>query len=25
VLANVPYCLKRRKPVKSPDFELPLD
>ncbi|MDF1838630.1 MAG: glycosyltransferase, partial [Planctomycetota bacterium] len=25
VLANVPYCLKRRKQVKSPDFELPLD
>ena len=25
VLYNVPYCLKHRKPVKSPDFELPLD
>lgn len=24
VLANVPYCLKRRAPVRSSDFELPL-
>ncbi len=24
VLANVPYCLRRRQPVTSPDFELPL-
>lgn len=24
VLANVPYCLKHRQPVTSPDFELPL-
>jgi GT2 family glycosyltransferase len=24
VLWNVPYCLKRRAPVKAPDFELPL-
>jgi GT2 family glycosyltransferase len=24
VLANVPYCLARRKPVQSPDFELPI-
>jgi GT2 family glycosyltransferase len=24
VLANVPYCLKRRAPVRAPDFELPL-
>ena len=24
VLANVPYCLKRRRPVRAPDFELPL-
>jgi GT2 family glycosyltransferase len=24
VLANVPYCLMRRRPVKSPDFELPI-
>jgi len=24
VLANVPYCLARRRPVKSPDFELPI-
>ncbi|MCP5020460.1 MAG: glycosyltransferase family 2 protein [bacterium] len=25
VAANIPYCLKHRKAVKSPDFELPLD
>ena len=25
VLYNVPYCLKRRQPVRSEDFELPLD
>ena len=24
VLYNVPYCLKRRQPVRAPDFELPL-
>lgn len=24
VLWNVPYCLRRRQPVRSPDFELPL-
>ena len=24
VLYNVPYCLKHREPVQSPDFELPL-
>jgi GT2 family glycosyltransferase len=24
VLWNVPYCLKRRAPVRSPDFELPI-
>lgn len=24
VLVNVPYCLKQRAPVRSPDFELPL-
>jgi len=24
VLANVPYCLKHRSPVRAPDFELPL-
>ncbi len=24
VLANVPYCLKHRKPVRSEDFDLPL-
>ncbi len=24
VLANLPYCLKRRRPVRSPDFELPI-
>jgi GT2 family glycosyltransferase len=24
VLVNVPYCLKRRKPCRSPDFELPI-
>lgn len=24
VLYNVPYCLKRRQPVRSPDFDLPL-
>ena len=24
VLANVPYCLKHRRPVRSPDFELPI-
>ena len=24
VLANVPYCLKHRAPVRHPDFELPL-
>lgn len=24
VLANVPYCWKRRQPVRAPDFELPL-
>lgn len=24
VLYNVPYCLKHRRPVKAPDFELPL-
>jgi LmbE family N-acetylglucosaminyl deacetylase/GT2 family glycosyltransferase len=24
VLWNVPYCLKHRRPVKAPDFELPL-
>jgi len=24
VLYNLPYCLRRRQPVKAPDFELPL-
>jgi LmbE family N-acetylglucosaminyl deacetylase/GT2 family glycosyltransferase len=24
VLLNVPYCLKRRQPVRAPDFRLPL-
>lgn len=24
ILANVPYCLKHRRPVRAPDFELPL-
>ncbi|WP_145200486.1 glycosyltransferase family 2 protein [Planctomycetes bacterium Poly30] len=24
VVYNLPYCLKRREPVKAPDFELPL-
>jgi GT2 family glycosyltransferase len=24
VLANVPYCLRRRRPVRSSDFELPI-
>jgi GT2 family glycosyltransferase len=24
VLWNVPYCLRRRQPVQSPDFELPI-
>jgi hypothetical protein len=24
VLANLPYCLRRRAPVRSADFELPL-
>jgi len=24
VLANLPYCLKHRRPVRAPDFELPL-
>ena len=24
VLANVPYCLRRRAPVRAPDFELPI-
>ena len=24
VLANVPYCLMRREPCRSPDFELPI-
>ncbi|MBI5365115.1 MAG: glycosyltransferase [Planctomycetes bacterium] len=24
VLANVPYCLRRRAPCRAPDFELPL-
>jgi GT2 family glycosyltransferase len=24
VLANVPYCLRRRQPVRAPDFELPI-
>jgi hypothetical protein len=24
VLANVPYCLRRRQPVRAPDFELPV-
>jgi hypothetical protein len=24
VLWNVPYCLRRRAPVRAPDFELPL-
>ena len=24
VLYNLPYCLKRREPVRAPDFELPL-
>ena len=25
ILYNLPYCLKRRRPVRSADFELPLD
>ncbi|MEO1699098.1 MAG: glycosyltransferase family 2 protein [Planctomycetota bacterium] len=25
VLYNVPYCLKRREPVRAPDFELPIE
>jgi hypothetical protein len=25
VLYNVPYCLKRRQPVRHSDFELPLE
>jgi len=25
VLANLPYCLRRRQPCKAPDFELPLE
>jgi len=25
VLANVPYCLKRRQPVRASDFELPVE
>ena len=24
VLLNVPYCLRRREPVRAPDFELPI-
>ncbi len=24
IIYNIPYCLKRRQPVKAPDFELPL-
>ena len=24
VVYNIPYCLRRRQPVKAPDFELPL-
>lgn len=24
VVYNIPYCMKRRQPVQSPDFELPL-
>lgn len=24
VVYNIPYCLRRREPVKAPDFELPL-
>ncbi|MBL8859442.1 MAG: glycosyltransferase [Planctomycetes bacterium] len=24
VFVNIPYCLKHRRPVKSPDFELPI-
>jgi len=24
VIYNIPYCLKRREPVRAPDFELPL-
>ncbi len=24
VLVNLPYCLRRREPVRAPDFELPL-
>ena len=24
VVANIPYCLKRRRPCRHPDFELPL-
>jgi GT2 family glycosyltransferase len=24
VLLNVPYCLRRRQPVRAPDFELPI-
>jgi hypothetical protein len=24
VLANVPYCLRHRRPVRAPDFELPI-
>ena len=25
VLYNVPYCLKRRQPVRHPDFDLPIE
>jgi LmbE family N-acetylglucosaminyl deacetylase/GT2 family glycosyltransferase len=25
VLANVPYCLRHRRPCRAPDFELPLE
>jgi len=25
VIANVPYCLKRRQPVRAADFELPIE
>jgi GT2 family glycosyltransferase len=25
VLANLPYCLRRREPCRAPDFELPID
>jgi hypothetical protein len=25
VLANLPYCLRRRQPVRHPDFELPIE